>query len=470
MVLAPAGKKPAGHMAPTKGKILIVDDDPHIILSLQTLLEQHYTQIRTLKDARGIPGQMAEENFDVILLDMNFRPGETSGEEGMKWLSWIQEADASVSVIMITAYGGVSIAVKAIKEGAVDFVVKPWQNDKLLSTVSAAFRLSKSRRALDRHRSRERILGSTIDGQFAGLIGDSPAIKKVLEQVDKVAGTDANVLILGENGTGKELVAREIHRRSSRRDEVFIPVDLGSISETLFESELFGHTRGAFTGAHQDHTGRFEAASGGTLFFDEIGNLPMPLQSKILSALQNRQVFRVGSSKSAEIDIRLVCATNQALRQMVAEGIFRQDLLYRINTVEIEIPPLRERAGDIPLLADFFLAKYGPKYRKGDLQMPANVLKKLQKFDWPGNVRELQHAIERAVIMSDGRSLKAADFLFLKGSEQEDQPGDEFNLDHLERWAIRNCLKKHGGNVTRAATELGLTRGALYRRMEKYGL
>ena len=457
-------------MTLTKGKILVVDDDPYIILSLQTLLEQHYTQIRTLKDARGIPGQLAEETYDVILLDMNFRPGDTSGEEGMKWLRLIQETDSAVSVILITAYGGVNIAVEAIKEGAVDFVVKPWQNDKLLSTVSAAFRLSKSKRALNRHRSRERILGSTIDDQFAGLIGDSPALKNVLEQVDKVAATDANILILGENGTGKELVAREIHRRSSRREEVFISVDLGSLSETLFESELFGHTKGAFTDAQEDRTGRFEAASGGTLFFDEIGNLPLPLQAKILSTLQNRKIFRVGSSKPVEIDIRLVCATNQSLRQMVAEGTFRQDLLYRINTVEIEIPPLRERAGDIPLLADFFLAKYAPKYRKRNLQIPAYVMKKLQKFEWPGNVRELQHAVERAVIMSDGKNLKSSDFQFQAGSEQGDQPGEDFNLDNLEKWAVKNCLKKHGGNVSRAASELGLTRGALYRRMEKYGL
>jgi transcriptional regulator with PAS, ATPase and Fis domain len=265
-------------------------------------------------------------------------------------------------------------------------------------------------------------------------------------------------------------VAREIHRRSPRREEVFISVDLGSISETLFESELFGHAKGAFTDAQQDHTGRFEAASGGTLFFDEIGNLPMALQSKILSALQNREIFKVGSSKPADIDIRLVCATNQALRQMVAEGTFRQDLLYRINTVEIEVPPLRDRVEDIPLLAEYFLNKYAPKYRKGNLQLPGYVLKKLQKFDWPGNVRELQHAIERAVIMSDGSSLKASDFLFLTESEQGDQPGDDYNLDNLEKWAIRSCLKKHAGNVTRTAAELGLTRGALYRRMEKYGL
>lgn len=457
-------------MSLTKGKLLVVDDDPHIILSLQTLLEQHYTEIRTLKDARGIPGLMEEESFDVILLDMNFRPGDTSGTEGMHWLEKVQEADPACSVIMITAYGGGNIAVDAIKKGAVDFIVKPWQNDKLLSTVSAAFRLSKSKRDLDRHRSRERILGSTIDDQFSGLVGESKVIRKVLEQVEKVAATDANVLVLGENGTGKELVAREIHRRSKRRDEVFISVDLGSISGTLFESELFGHARGAFTDAHQDHTGRIEAASGGTLFFDEIGNLPMTLQSKILSTLQNREIFRVGSNKPTEIDIRLVCATNQSLRQMVADGAFRQDLLYRINTVEIEVPPLRERVEDIPSLAAFFLGKYASKYRKMNLQLPGYVIKKLQRFDWPGNVRELQHAIERAVIMSDGKSLRSSDFLFLTDEEQDEQPGTDFNLDNLEKWAIRSCLKKNGGNVSRAAFELGLTRGALYRRMEKHGL
>jgi len=457
-------------MTLTRGNILIVDDDPYIILSIQTLLEQHYSNIRTLKNTDGIPGHLNEQQFDVILLDMNFKPGETSGEEGMRWLKRILDADPNISIILITAYGGVNIAVEAIKEGAVDFIIKPWQNDKLLSTVSAAFRLSRSKREVDRHKSRERILSSTLENPYQQFIGDSAPMRSVLELVDKVARTNANVLIMGENGTGKELVAREIHRRSPRNNDVFISVDLGSLSETLFESELFGHQKGAFTDAREDHTGRFEAASGGTLFFDEIGNLPLALQSKILSALQNREIFRVGSSKSVEIDIRLICATNQPLKQMVTEGSFRQDLLYRINTVEIEVPPLRERPEDIPLLANSFVRRYAYKYRKDKLQLPGYALKKLQKFNWPGNVRELQHAIERAVIMSDGTSLKSSDFLFLSEPVQDDKFSDDFNLENLEKRAVRNCLVKYGGNVSKAAVELGLTRGALYRRMEKYGL
>jgi DNA-binding NtrC family response regulator len=457
-------------MALNKGNILIVDDDPYIILSLQTLLEQHYTNIRTLKNPEGIPGHLNEQQFDVILLDMNFKPGDTSGEEGMLWLRRIFEDDPLVSVILITAYGGVNIAVEAIKEGAMDFIVKPWQNEKLLSTVSAAFRLSRSKREVDRHKSRERILSSALEDQYLNFIGKSEPMRAVLAQVDKVAGTNANVLILGENGTGKELVAREIHRRSSRNTDVFISVDLGSLAPTLFESELFGHQKGAFTDAREDHTGRFEAASGGTLFFDEIGNLPLNLQSKILSVLQNREIFRVGSTKPVNIDIRLLCATNQPLKQMVAEGTFRQDLLYRINTVEIEIPPLRERPEDIPLLASSFLERYAFKYRKDKLQLPEYVVKKLQKFEWPGNVREFQHAIERAVIMSDGKNLKSSDFQFLTDVEMEGKSMDDYNLDNLEKWAVKNCLKKHGGNISKAALELGLTRGALYRRLEKYGL
>lgn len=457
-------------MVLTRGNILIVDDDPYIILSLQTLLEQHYSNIRTLKNAEGISGHLYEQQFDVIILDMNFRPGDSSGKEGMKWMKRIQEADPHTSVILITAYGGINIAVEAIKDGAVDFIVKPWQNDKLLSTVSAAFRLSRSKREVLRHKSRERILSSTIEDQYMQFIGDSSPMRSVMDQVNKVAGTDANVLILGENGTGKELVAREIHRRSSRNEEVFISVDLGSLSETLFESELFGHQKGAFTDASEDHTGRFEAASGGTLFFDEIGNLPFPLQSKILSAIQNREIFRVGSTKPVEIDIRLICATNQPLRQMAAEGSFRQDLLYRINTVEIETPSLRERPEDIPLLSDSFLRRYAHKYRKDKLQLPEYVVKKLQKFDWPGNVRERQHAIERAVIMSDGNSLKSSDFMFLRGAEPDEMVTDDYNLENMEKSVVRSCLKKNGGNISKAALDLGLTRGALYRRMEKYGL
>jgi DNA-binding NtrC family response regulator len=457
-------------MTPIRGNILIVDDDPYIILSLQTLLEQHYTGIRTLKIPEGIPAEINEHQFDVIVLDMNFSPGESSGKEGLKWLKKIQDSDPNISVIVITAYGGVDIAVEAIKDGAVDFIVKPWQNDKLLSTLSAAFKLSRSKRDIDRHKSRERILSSSLEEPYLEVIGDSEGIRSLMEQVDKVSRTQANVLILGENGTGKELVAREIHRRSDRCGEVFISVDLGSLSETLFESELFGHQKGAFTDAREDHTGRFEAASHGTLFFDEIGNLPLALQSKILSALQNREIFRVGSSRSTPIDIRLISATNQPLRQMTAEGSFRQDLLYRINTVEIHVPPLRERKEDIPGLAHAFLKRYSYKYRKDKLQLSDPLSRKLQKYDWPGNVRELQHSMERAVIMSDGRSLKSSDFQFPSEGDIVNLAEDDYNLDRLEKNAIGSCLKKHKGNVSKTALELGLTRGALYRRMEKYGL
>jgi len=451
------------------GKILVVDDDPYIILSLQTLLEQHFTQIVTLKDPGGIPSRLTEEDYDVVLLDMNFKQGDTSGSEGMNWLQRIIELDDSISVIMITAYGGVNIAVSAIQKGAADFIVKPWQNEKMVSTVSAACKLTRSRRKVKRLNSQKKMLSSIIEDQFSGILGESGAIRYLMEDIHKVAGTDANVLIQGDNGTGKELVAREIHRKSMRSSEVFIAVDLGSIAENLFESELFGHTRGAFTDAREERTGRFEAASGGTLFLDEIGNLSLSLQAKILSALESRKIYRLGSNKPVHIDIRLISASNQALLQMVANGLFRQDLLYRLNTVEITVPTLRDRREDIPLLSEHFLQRYSRKYRKEGLKLPENIAKKLQKYDWPGNVRELQHAVERAVIMSDGRLLRPDDFQLSSAEETAGEAELDFNLEKIEKKAISQCLKKHGGNVSRAAEELGLTRGALYRRIEKYG-
>jgi len=401
---------------------------------------------------------------------MNFKPGDTSGKDGIYWLNKILEIEPLSNVIMITAYGEVNVAVDAIKSGAIDFVVKPWQNEKLLSTVTATYKYSQSKKTVSFLKSQKRILSSTIDDQFTELIGQSPAIKNVFESINKVAETDVNVLILGENGTGKELVARALHRNSARSNEVFISVDLGSLSETLFESELFGHKKGAFTDAKEDRIGRFEAASGGTLFLDEIGNLSTPLQAKLLNVLQNRQIFMVGSNKPIDIDIRLICATNKHLQQMVTENIFRQDLLYRVNTVEIILPPLRNRIEDIPLLAKHFLEKYCKKYNKVGLKTPDYVIKKLQKFDWPGNIRELQHALERAVILSDGKKLHSADFHFLGVGEKEDTEKKDFNLEKLERIAIKNCLKKNAGNVTKAAEELGLTRGSLYRRMDRYDL
>ena len=453
-----------------KGNILIIDDDPYVLLSVKTLLEQHYSTIRTLKDPALIPSELNSGSWDVILLDMNFKPGDTSGEEGMQWLEKILKEDPSLNIIIITAYGDVNVAVRAMKLGAIDFIVKPWQNEKLLSTVSAAFKLSQSKKKVQQLQIQKSVLSSTIDHHYSEIIGDSPAIKQIIRDINKVAETDVNVLILGENGTGKELLAREIHRNSTRREEVFVNVDLGSLSETLFESELFGHQKGAYTDAAEDRVGRFEAASGGTLFLDEIGNLTMPLQSKLLSALQNRKIYRVGSNRPVDVDIRLICATNRSLKQMVSEGTFRQDLFYRINTVEIEIPPLRERNEDIPELANHYLLIFGRKYRKDKLKLPDEVIRRLQRYEWPGNIRELRHAIERAVIMSDGYKLKPSDFQFLVSDGSSELVQDDYNLENLEKWAIDICLKKHGGNISKAAVELGLTRGSLYRRMEKYGL
>ena len=457
-------------MSKTQGNILIVDDDPYIQLSMTTLLEQHYARIQAISDPLQINDQLSAESWDVILLDMNFKPGDTSGEEGIRWLKKILDRDPAASIIMITAYGDVNNAVRAMKLGALDFITKPWHNEKLLGTVSSACRLSLSGRKVRQLQNQRSVLSSAIDSQYPDLIGESDAMKHVVRDIEKVASTDANVIILGENGTGKELIAREIHRRSMRKDEVFISVDLGALSESLFESELFGHQKGAFTDATEDRMGRFEAATGGTLFLDEIGNLSLPLQSKLLSVLQTRQVYRVGSNKPVEIDIRLICATNQPILKMVSEGSFRQDLLYRINTVAIELPPLRQRKEDISLITRFYLSRYKKKYRKEKLSIPDHVMKKLQKFDWPGNIRELQHALERAVIMSDGSVLKTSDFQFLTTEDSTASVREDYNLAELEKWAISNCLKKYGGNVTRAAEELGLTRGALYRRIDKHGI
>jgi two-component system response regulator HydG len=457
-------------MPKNTGNILIIDDDPYILLSVNTLLEQHYSKVQTLKHPSLVPSELNTGSWDVILLDMNFKPGDTSGEEGLQWLGKILKLDPELNVIIITAYGDVNVAVRAMKIGAVDFIVKPWQNEKLLGTVSAAYKLSQTTKKVNKLQLQRSALISALDFNYTSIIGDSLSILQLKSDINKIAGTDVNVLILGENGTGKELIAREIHRNSARRDEVFINVDLGSLSESLFESELFGHQKGSFTDASEDRVGRFEAASGGTMFLDEIGNLTLSLQSKLLSALQNREIYRIGSNRPVEIDIRLICATNRPIKQMTIQGTFRQDLLYRINTVEIEIPPLREKSEDIPSLANHFLSHYSRKYRKEKLMLPDQVMRRLQNYDWPGNVRELQHAIERAVIMSDGKSLKLSDFQFLVKDSQSEMIRDNYNLEALEKWAIDRCLKKHGGNVSRAATELGLTRGSLYRRMGKYDL
>ncbi len=458
-------------MAKIKGKILIVDDDEDVIQAARLFLKQHIAVVHAEKDPHLIPTLLQHESYDVLLLDMNFTRDVTSGKEGFHWLDTILDIDPSAVVVLITAYGDVEMAVQAIKAGAIDFVLKPWQNEKLLATIVSAMRLRQSRIEVDNLKSREKQLSADLDQPFHDFIGVSPAIMQVFETIRKVSRTNANVLILGENGTGKEMVAREIHRQSERLDNVFISVDMGAISETLFESELFGHVRGAFTDAKEDRAGRFEIASGGTLFLDEIGNLPLPLQSKLLTVLENRQVIRVGSNQPRPIDIRLVCATNRPIHEMVAQNGFRQDLLYRINTVEIQLPPLRQRIEDIPLLAEHFLSEYCRKYRVASKRFQHATLTKLEKYHWPGNVRELQHAIERAIIMSDGQVLQPTDiFLPLRITPTEGLVFDRYNLEDIEKTAILKTLEKHGGNMSKSADELGLSRASLYRRMEKYGL
>lgn len=454
------------------GKILVVDDNEDILFALKLLLKPHVELVQTTSNPNDIPDIIRKVEFDVILLDMNFTKDAISGQEGFSWLERILELDPMAIVVFITAYGDAEKAVRAIKAGATDFILKPWHNEKLIATISSAVKLKQSQKQVSDLKEKQKELSNVMDSPFHEFVGKSEAMLEVFNTIKKVAKTDANVLILGENGTGKELVARALHRDSPRNDEVFISVDLGSIAETLFESELFGHEKGAFTDAKKDKPGRFEIASAGTLFLDEIGNLSQPMQAKLLTIIERREVVRVGSNKPKSIDVRLICATNNNIHQMVSESAFRQDLLYRINTVEIHLPPLRERYGDIPILANHFLGVYTKKYKKKIKSISAEAIKKLEIYSWPGNVRELQHAIERAVIMSDSNILQPDDF-FLSSTKSTSKGGVEFetyNLDDIERMIITKVLKQFQGNITQAATELGITRTSLYRRMEKYDL
>ncbi len=458
-------------MAKKTGNILIIDDNEDLLLAARLFLKQHFSLVHTEHDPEKIPSLMNNENYDVILLDMNFTMDATSGVEGFMWLDKILQIDSSAVVILITAFGDVEMAVQAVKAGATDFVLKPWQNEKLLATISSALNLRHSRLEVDRLRSQQKQLSDDIDQRYHNMIGVSPAIQKVYTTIDKVAATDADILILGENGTGKELVARALHRQSPRAGEVFISVDMGAIAETLFESELFGHMKGAFTDAKENRPGRFELADGGTLFLDEIGNLSLAMQSKLLSVLETRKVTRLGSSKPRDINIRLICATNMPIHEMVTRNEFRQDLLYRINTVEIQLPPLRERQEDIPLLIDHFLKIFSKKYQKTITGVSAPALKKLERYHWPGNIRELIHTLERAIILTETQMLQPTNFLFPETEKEvEGVVFDNYNLEDVEKTVIRKALKKHAGNVSHAAKELGLTRTSLYRRMEKYGL
>ena len=455
-----------------EGKILIIDDEEDILLTLRIFLKQHFNFVKAEPNPHYIPRLLRQFDFDVVLLDMNFRQGDTSGEDGITWLSKVKELSPETQVVMITAYGDVNTAVKALKTGAADFVLKPWKNEKLIEVVNAAYDKKRNPNANLNNTPSENI-ATEIDQQYNQIIGESSAIKQTLTTVSKVSKTDANILILGANGTGKELIAREIHRQSDRADKVFISVDLGALPESLFESELFGHKKGAFTDAYEDKIGRFEAANGGTLFLDEIGNLSLPLQAKLLSALQTRQIRKIGDQKMTKVDIRLICATNMPLYEMVKDNGFRQDLLYRINTVELTLPSLAERIDDIPLLAKHFLKIYSKKYQKTSVKFAKDTLQKLSNYHWPGNIRELRHAVERAIILAEGKILQKDDFLFQESEPEitaESIQVNNYNLEEVEKQAINKALSKHRGNVSKAADELGITRQSLYRRMEKHGI
>jgi DNA-binding NtrC family response regulator len=455
----------------TEAKILVVDDDRDVLLAAKLFLSQHFTAVHTETNPEYLPNLMRAENYDIVLLDMNFSRDATSGQEGFYWLNQALEIDPAVVIIFITGYGDIEMAVQGIKEGATNFILKPWDNQKLLAEITANLQVRASKKELLKLRDKQKQLISDMDSPFKDIIGHSQPVERVLNTVKKVAQTDANVLLLGENGTGKELVARAIHRISERKNEVFIAVDLGAITETLFESELFGYKKGAFTDAKEDRAGRFEAASGGTIFLDEIGNLSYSLQSKLLSVLQNRNVVRLGTHTEIPIDVRVICATNMSLYEMVEEGKFRQDLLYRINTVEIQVPALRERVDDIPDLVEHFLAVYIKKYRLPKKKVSVSAIKRLKKHNWPGNIRELQHSVERAVIMAEEPTLQAHDFFLAKPIQKDALLNAEnMNLQETERILIRKVIDKHGGNISKAAKELGLTRASLYRRIEKYDL
>lgn len=457
-------------MSKTPAKILIVDDDDLVLLSAQLLLEQHFTEVIKINTPHQIHEAFKERSFDIVLLDMNFKQGETSGEEGLHWLRQIKQISPQTNVLLMTAYGELDIAVEAMKEGGTDFIVKPWQNEKLLATVKSAHRLTQEEEKVRKLKSREQIISSDLSSKFE-MIGNSESINEVKSMISKVAKTDAEVLILGDNGTGKEVAARTIHENSHRAGEVFISVDLGSIPEKLFESELFGHVKGAFTDAKEERIGRFEAASGGTLFLDEIANLSPALQSKLLTVLQNKKVTKIGSNQAVNVDVRVLCATNGDIHQMVKKGEFREDLLYRINTVELLLPSLKERKGDIELLANHFLKRYAHKYHKPQTKLDSSAFEVLRQYHWPGNIRELEHAIERAVIMLEGETINASDFGFLKQSGKDNgNQFEEYNLENIEAWAIKKAINKHKGNISHAAKELGLSRGAMYRRMDKYGI
>jgi DNA-binding NtrC family response regulator len=445
--------------------ILVIDDDTDVLTAVRLLLKTEAREVITEKNPENLRWQLSKQTFDVILLDMNFTSSINTGNEGLFWLRKIKEFRSDAAVIMITAYGDIDLAVRSLKEGAADFVVKPWHNERLLATIKDA---------LKRVGAKTNALPTLGNSSVIGteLLGESDVMREIFFKIEKIAPTDANILILGENGTGKDLIAKAIHQHSMRAEKPFVKVDVGALTETLFESELFGHKKGAFTDAREDRVGRFESANTGTLFLDEIGNISLHQQAKLLTVLQNRQVTRLGSNEAIPVDIRLICATNVPITELANENRFRKDLIYRINTVEIIIPPLRKRENDIVLLAKHFSRIYSNKYMKPGLEFDEKALDKLLHYHYPGNIRELQYTIERAVIMSDGNVMQAKDLIFSpieSAPVEESEPG-ELKLSAIEKNTILRVIEKHNGNITKAARELGLTRTALYRRLSKYDI
>jgi len=456
-------------MKQEEAHILVIDDDTDVLHTARIVLKPLFSKITTESNPEQIGYLINQNRYDVILLDMNYTAGATSGKEGLFWLKRIIETHADQQVIMMTAYGDLKLAVEAMKVGAADFVVKPWENEKFQATIQAAFNHSQAKREISSLKKKQSSIQEMLTTPDSEIIGSSEAMQHIYNTIEKVAQTDANVLILGENGTGKELIAKALHQNSSRSSEVFIKVDLGAIAESLFESELFGHKKGAFTDAKESRTGRFILADGGTLFLDEIGNLSLSMQAKLLTTIQSKMVTPVGSDEAHATDCRIIAATNENINHLVANKRFREDLLYRINTVEITVPPLRERVSDIPLLATHYLKKNNQKYRK-ELTISEKAESLLKEHLWPGNVRELQHAIERAVIMAEDSELQPSDFLLKLGGNTPKSKSETLKLEEVEKETIEEAIKRSAGNLSQAAKELGLGRTTLYRKMDKYGI
>jgi len=457
-------------MARKEGSILIVDDNNDLLIALRLILSSTFASIDTLKNPNLILSTLEKQAYDIILLDMNFKAGQNTGNEGIFWMNKILEADPGATVVFITAYGDVELAIKSLKEGAVDFIMKSWDEQKILSTLQSVYKLRKSRKEVSLLKMKQAHLAAELDRGHSVCYCHSAAMKEINTLIKKVAATDASVMILGENGTGKEVVAREIHRISARKNEIFMKVDLGALPETLFESELFGHTRGAFTDAKEERDGRFVIASGGTLFLDEIGNLSAGLQSKLLSVLQNNEVYPVGSSIPRKVDVRIISATNTDLQKMIREKSFREDLYYRINAIELEIPPLRKRKEDIPTLVEFFLKKYRDQYHKPGISLSGRVMDQLMAHPWPGNIRELEHAIEKAVILTETGSITEINLHPGTGNQSNHTAAATLNLEEHEKMVIRQALREVQGNISSAAKSLGINRSTLYQKMKKYGI